>query len=577
MSRPTVGPFTARTTASPDRSHQPVDSRMSRSPSSSPGISDEDLVAYLDQEVDTEQARHIETRLLSDEDFRHQLTDLEKPFELLDLLPRTEAGEAFTRTTISRVTLDQARRETRSPWRRRLAVLAVMAGLVVVVSLLGVGAFLVARYRADEPNRKLLADLSLLKDFDSLREVGSLAWLERLQEDELFLETDPLALVEGGTPLSEGPRSIRTGATGTIDLGPATASLPAVLTALPPEEGRRIVRNIDRLAALPAKEQADLRALATSIDRRPAASELWRIARRYLDFISHREATVRAELRGLDFDHRVARIQELQQDDLIEELVGQTQLSKPDAKALLAWMANYQDRHLADYEKLMGGGPRGHGLPGPPGEPLSWPIRGMLFWRYENEYGTPIPRPTSADLATLASSLTPPVQTKLDQAKSVDDKVRLIWGWTKNAAMQTLLATQEELMAFHERLPEADKRQLLGLTPEEFQRQLQIRYRRQFGPPMMPFGPGRGLRDGRGGPRPDGPFPPEGRQPADGPFGIDGPPPPPPEDRGPDWERGDGFGRPPRRPPDHGGSDGTRPLRAEIDPVRPPARPPSDL
>ena len=61
---------------------------------------EEQLVAYLDGELDDESSRSLEQRLATDSTLRLQLGRLERTWDLLDQLGRAEVGETFTRTTI---------------------------------------------------------------------------------------------------------------------------------------------------------------------------------------------------------------------------------------------------------------------------------------------------------------------------------------------------------------------------------------------------------------------------------------------------------------------------------------------
>src|SRR4051812_15898914 len=60
----------------------------------------EELVAYLDGELEPEECRAIEERLANDDEYRQQLRDLDQAWEALDELPSTKTDESFARTTI---------------------------------------------------------------------------------------------------------------------------------------------------------------------------------------------------------------------------------------------------------------------------------------------------------------------------------------------------------------------------------------------------------------------------------------------------------------------------------------------
>jgi len=66
---------------------------------------DEELVAYLDGELDSQATKRLEDLLASDEPARKRLSQLANSWELLDQLPRATVDDLFTRTTVKMVAL----------------------------------------------------------------------------------------------------------------------------------------------------------------------------------------------------------------------------------------------------------------------------------------------------------------------------------------------------------------------------------------------------------------------------------------------------------------------------------------
>jgi anti-sigma factor RsiW len=60
----------------------------------------EELVAYLDGELDAAARQSVEERLARDAEYRSHLQSLQQAWDLLDELPRSSASESFTRTTV---------------------------------------------------------------------------------------------------------------------------------------------------------------------------------------------------------------------------------------------------------------------------------------------------------------------------------------------------------------------------------------------------------------------------------------------------------------------------------------------
>lgn len=63
----------------------------------------EQLTAYLDGELSSEEAAAVEARLVDDESLRLRLADLRKSYDLLDELPETPFDQRFTRSTLELV------------------------------------------------------------------------------------------------------------------------------------------------------------------------------------------------------------------------------------------------------------------------------------------------------------------------------------------------------------------------------------------------------------------------------------------------------------------------------------------
>src|SRR5947208_292785 len=63
----------------------------------------EDLVAYLDGELDEEAARALEAKLSLDSAVRSEADQLRRTWELLDYLPKAEPSPNFTHRTLDRV------------------------------------------------------------------------------------------------------------------------------------------------------------------------------------------------------------------------------------------------------------------------------------------------------------------------------------------------------------------------------------------------------------------------------------------------------------------------------------------
>ena len=159
---------------------------------------DEQLVAYLDGELDEQTSRHVETLMADDPELRDRLKQLGRAWELLDELERAETEGAFTETTLELV-VSQAEQEARQREAQRPRLhrrrRALIGGSLLAAGLAG---FLGMALLGPDPNRPLLEDLPVIENVDEYLQVlgndqsvdGSIDFLRRLHQEELFAEED---------------------------------------------------------------------------------------------------------------------------------------------------------------------------------------------------------------------------------------------------------------------------------------------------------------------------------------------------------------------------------------------------
>ncbi len=146
------------------------------------------LVAYLDGELDSAGVMEVEKRLAQDADYREQLQELQRSWDLLDDLPQPTADEQLTKTTVEMVALQTADdvRQQEPQLRRRLRLRQVA---VVGTCLLGLMlSYFAVRTWLDRPNRQFLEDLPVIERVDLYQYVDDMAFLEALAEEGLFDE-----------------------------------------------------------------------------------------------------------------------------------------------------------------------------------------------------------------------------------------------------------------------------------------------------------------------------------------------------------------------------------------------------
>jgi anti-sigma factor RsiW len=155
-----------------------------------PATLQEELVAYLDGELDTASEQELEHRLAVDAEAREELHRLERAWSALDHLPRAEVDGTFTQSTIEMVAYHAEEEvqliEKTSAWRRRVGVLLGIACLL----LAGMGGYWMVQRLAPDPNEQLVRDLPVLENLDQYTQVDSVEFLRMLKESGLFEEPE---------------------------------------------------------------------------------------------------------------------------------------------------------------------------------------------------------------------------------------------------------------------------------------------------------------------------------------------------------------------------------------------------
>jgi anti-sigma factor RsiW len=159
---------------------------MSESNKQHDSIIDDELIAYLDGELDAETAQHIDARLVNDADLRRRLKQHQQTWNLLDELPLTNVGERFTQTTVEMVAVSMAEQVDDATARKtfRSQIMWLVGGSVAVVALV-TGYALVASITST-PNRQLVEDLRVIEHLDEYRAVEDVDFLRALQHAGLF-------------------------------------------------------------------------------------------------------------------------------------------------------------------------------------------------------------------------------------------------------------------------------------------------------------------------------------------------------------------------------------------------------
>ena len=156
----------------------------------------EELVAYLDGELQPQRRGAVEKRLSKDDTYLKELQSLDNVWSALDELPQATVDASFSRDTIEMVAVaeerDLAKRTTWLPVCRRQQFFFAIVGILAAT----VG-FAATRLLIPNPNALILNDLPIIEHLDVYAQFPSKNLLQKLH-DESILPMAKTKKVAGG-------------------------------------------------------------------------------------------------------------------------------------------------------------------------------------------------------------------------------------------------------------------------------------------------------------------------------------------------------------------------------------------
>lgn len=147
---------------------------------------DEELVSYLDGELEALDRARVEKRLAADEAFRTRLRLLQRTWDALDVLQRADVSEAFTRTTVELVAVKAAEDVEQRQLRQVKKRTWTWIGWAAACAASAAAGWLVLTQVLSRPDRQLLRDLPVIERVDEYRNADSLAFVKDLEASGLF-------------------------------------------------------------------------------------------------------------------------------------------------------------------------------------------------------------------------------------------------------------------------------------------------------------------------------------------------------------------------------------------------------
>ena len=442
----------------------------------------EELVAYLDGELDGKSCQRVEQRLAEDEPYRRRMQQLDDTWRLLENLPQTEVDESFTHSTTEMIAMaateDLAKTRTAAA-RNRLLSRSSLGGMLLVAALVG---YSVIASIAARPNRRLRADLPVIEGIDIYRNIDSVELLRRLDEKGLFDEEG-----DADSPQVD-QKSIQD------------------MTA---DEKQQLSRKKERFYWLAPEKQQQMRKIQQTIAADSDGSDLHRVLVRHHEWLKTLSPGVRAELLDLAPDERIMQIgmiQVQQESRRLRELAADTPLTQQDIKGIRAWLDRLAQRHRPQFKERL----RNEGRRRDRAATLDDPRqrRWFMIRRFLRPWKEGKPAPLlneAADIDLFRGRLSAKARDALDMVADPEEKRILMYTWVRAAFFFGKMpkVSNAELEAFAKTLSQRERQDLEGLPDRQLFERLRWRYYKQRND--QPRGhPARGRR---------GPPPPGGRRP----------------------------------------------------------------
>lgn len=458
-----------------------------------PSPLEEELVAYLDDELDGDARRRLERRLADEPTVRESLRKLTRVWDALEKLPRAEVSDSFATTTVEAVVLSEGASQANSlvtqfrgkrDWwlKRGVALAACVLASFVAVSLFW-----------PDPNQQLAEELPILQNLAAYRHVESIEYLKLLAQANLFPKDDE-------TPASSAPAV------------PTTAGTLTLIANMPEGERAAVARSRQEFAKIPSEaERTQLRLLEKALSQEPDQAELRRVLARYGAWLKTINAGQSSQLSEIkDASQRMKRVKEMLEADL----------RAADREVVWQWLNDYAEKHedalLKSKPKTNVSTPKLHN-----GEQMRrhWEAVGVLL-RAMDPPGREDDLPFDEyDFVVLESKLSPEPAKRLRECQELDLKRMALAAWWRAGIQEWMERAgrgagsraeskdkYEQLFTGERQLETDEKYRIFMLPPDQAKRELTREWWERYGGPQ--FG-------GPGGPGGPGGFGPPGRPPSD--------------------------------------------------------------
>ncbi|QDV69793.1 hypothetical protein Poly24_35100 [Rosistilla carotiformis] len=309
----------------------------------SPSDLDEQLVAYLDGELEDDQRAALEERLMEDPDCKQRLRSLQQTFDMLDELPRTTVNADFARTTVEMIAISASQEldivKQRRPWK----LTAASIGLLFTTAITFLVGVVIVRGYQQEQKRELLEGLAVaehLRAYSQIKGEADLKFFASLAQLPAWQEH--ISISHDLEELPDRKIEARLSAVGETARSSQLAEMSTDLK-------RDLQLQYEQLSAQPIDRQAELKGYVRQIEARDDAEQLTETLVSYVDWLDTLSPPKQTKLQSASASERldlvIETIQEARQGD-------HEQLTAEDLDKLYQSMFEIARSRVAELQKV---------------------------------------------------------------------------------------------------------------------------------------------------------------------------------------------------------------------------------
>ena len=435
-------------------------------------FSPDEIVAYLDGETSDAERRVIEQRLARDENYRQQLHQLERAWDMLDVLPQKQVDPSFVHTTMEMVAVTAAEDLKATQQSSGIRGMWLWSAGIVSAVFAGLLGYFTIGWTSGNTNDRLLRDLPVIEKADLYRQINNFEFLQQIYEAGLFaVEVEPIQASVTASKTRQQSESL--------------AQRRSRINQLLPSGKNEIKTKAVRFNELASEEQKRLRNFHRLISQHPRSVELTAVMQGYVNWLQTLSVTERADLLALSLSDRVQHIRLIQKSQR-ENRFHLKGLELSDREKLLNWLDDYLLKHESTLIALL-----------PPRiqqtlheiEEIHRRRPFLMMGLRRAKELKQIPELTEQDIHRLQEFLSDDARVHLDNLQSDEERKKLIVRWIKGELTKRTMESrhpqtppmphrpsQVMLSKFLEELPLEERQRLEDLNQEDFRRELMEMY-----------------------------------------------------------------------------------------------------